>query len=407
MRIALVLCGIVLVSCSRAISSSPLPSDLSNGAPALGTKSSLGFWFGRQTEPNVFHFRHLFSFNGIDGANSRADLLNVKGLLYGTTVSGGASGDGTVFTITPSGHESVLYSFKGGTDGAAPFAGLTDAKGLLYGTTYFGGAGSGQGNGTVFTITPSGHESVLYSFHGDTDGAAPLAGLTNLKGLLYDTTSSGGASNAGTVFTITPSGYESVLYSFKGGTDGADPQAGLIAVNGLLYGTTLYGGISDYGTVFTIAPSGYESVLYSFNGGADGANPQAALLNMKGKLYGTTSKEGGAPTDSGTVFTITPSGYESVLYSFKGGTDGATPLADLTDVKGLIYGTTYSGGASNAGTVFTVTPAGYESVLLSFTDGADGGYPYAGLTDVKGKLYGTTFFGGGGYRDGTVFTVSP
>jgi len=168
--ITLIGCGIVLASCSRVTDPSSLPPGLPNGAPAIGASRSDSL--GRQTAPDTSEFTHLFSFSGFNGAYPQADLLNVKGLLYGTFTVGA----GGVFTITPSGYERVLYTFKGYSDGDGdnPQAVLLNVKGLLYGTTESGGASD---RGSVFTITRSGYERVLYSFTGQSDGANPLAGL--------------------------------------------------------------------------------------------------------------------------------------------------------------------------------------------------------------------------------------
>jgi uncharacterized repeat protein (TIGR03803 family) len=137
-----------------------------------------------------------------------------------------------------------------------------------------------------------------------------------------------------------------VLYSFKG-KDGADPGAGLLNVNGTLYGTTTGGGkycrgSDGCGTVFSITTSGKETVLHSFGGTGDSGYPKAGLLNVNGTLYGTTA--GGGANGSGTVFSITTSGAETVLYSFKGGKDGKAPSAGLLNVKGTLYGSTEVGG---------------------------------------------------------------
>jgi uncharacterized repeat protein (TIGR03803 family) len=76
-----------------------------------------------------------------------------KANLYGTTVVGGAHGSGTVFKVSASGSETVLYSFTGGADGGQPYAGMVrDGQGNLYGTTHYGGA---DGAGTVFKVTAS------------------------------------------------------------------------------------------------------------------------------------------------------------------------------------------------------------------------------------------------------------
>jgi len=147
--------------------------------------------------------------------------------------------------------ETVLYSFctqSGCTDGHRPHAGLVlDKSGNLYGTTYQGGA---NGEGTVFEVSPSGAETVLHSFctqPGCTDGYHPLAGLVlDTSGNLYGTTYDGGAHGAGTVFEVSPSGAETVLYSFctqPGCRDGYYPHADLVMdTNGNLYGTTQFDG---------------------------------------------------------------------------------------------------------------------------------------------------------------------
>ena len=227
--------------------------------------------------------------------------------LYGTTDSGGANFAGTVFKITPSGSESVLYAFTGGVDGRGPYAGLAiDGNGNLYGTTTGGGRDS---HGTVFMITPTGTESVLYSFSGAADGGDPSGELLlDGSGNLYGTTVTGGtgaSGGSGTVFKITmPGGAESVLHSFAGGTaDGAYPSATLImdsAGNPACErrNTAARGGA---GIVFKLTPSGTESILHGFAGGADGANPMfgGVVMDGSGNLYGTTL--GGGPDGSGTV----------------------------------------------------------------------------------------------------------
>ncbi len=372
-------------------------------------------------------YKSLYSFDGKDGGTPWAGVVNVKGTLYGTTTGGGANctssgGCGTVFAITASGKEHVLYSFKGGSgDGANPYAGLIEVNGTFYGTTNAGGdydSGCyGHGCGTVFEVSTSGKEHVLHSFKGGTtDGANPYAGLINVNGTLYATTSVGGGSGCsfyggegcGTVFSITPSGKETVLYRFGGGSayDGTNPYAGLINVKGKLYGTTEGGGANGYGTVFSITPSGKERVLHGFGSGSgDGANPYAGLIEVNGTLYGTTVS--GGTDNTGTAFKVTTSGKETPLHSFVGGSDGAYPYAGLIDVNGTLYGATSSGGPNNDdGTAFAITTSGKETVLHSFGGSGDGAKPYAGLINVNGTLYGTTA-GGGKDGDGTVFKISP
>ena len=360
-------------------------------------------WVQAKTEKVL----HSFT-GGTDGANPYAGVvLDKKGNLYGMTPLGGSSYSGTVFKVSPTGTETVLYTFTGGTDGANPYGGLVlDQNGNLYGTTSGGGA---SGLGTVFQLTPTGTETVLHSFSGGSDGANPYGSLIfDTQGYLCGTTYYGGTSNLGTVFKMTVSGSETLLYSFTG-ADGAHPLAGVVVdAQNNLYGTTFGGGIGGggNGAVFEVSSSGAETVLYSFTGSPDGAQPKAGLiLDAQGNLYGTTANGGNSVF--GTVFKVTPSGTETVLYSFTGGGDGSHPDAGLVlDALGNLYGTTSGGGSSNNGTVFRVVPSGAETVLYSFAGIPDGAYPEGGLA-LKGKkqLYGITYYGGT-FNQGSAFKIA-
>jgi uncharacterized repeat protein (TIGR03803 family) len=278
----------------------------------------------------------LYAFKGgSDGISPAGNLVaDRSGNLYGATAAGGSytgsactdRGCGTVFEIAPNGTETILYTFQGGSDGGGPDAGLTrDKSGNLYGTTALGGTNnpnncSDLGCGTVFEVTQSGAESVIYDFQGGSDGSAPEAGLTiDNAGNLYGTTAFGGTGGAqcvegqdgcGTIFRLAPDGTESVLYSFQGGTDGWSPVAGVVRdKTGNLYGTTFAGGgahcahVADgCGTVFKLAPDGTETVLFAFFG-KHGVQPEASLLMGKdGLLYGTASA--GGKYNDGVVFSV-------------------------------------------------------------------------------------------------------
>jgi hypothetical protein len=222
---------------------------------------------------------------------------------------------------------------------------------------------------------------------------------------------------------------EQVLYRFRGKGDGSNPTSNLIVDGaGNLYGTAEYaGGGSFYGTVFQLIPPAKpggtwtENTLYSFQNRGDGARPTAGLiLDRAGNLYGTTSDSNAG--GYGEVFQLSPPGSpggawtETVLYSFQGDTDGASPLGGLlSDSRGNLYGTsTY--------TVFELSPPSQKGGKWTFTllhefTGApdDGTYAHAGLIrDREGNLFGTTLWGGyqgnancGPVGCGTVFEVSP
>jgi uncharacterized repeat protein (TIGR03803 family) len=348
----------------------------------------------------AYHIIHPFGRSMGDGKNPAADLINIKGTLYGTTVGGGSHGAGTVFSITTNGEENVLHSFgRNAHDGGLPMGRLLNVNGTLYGTTAYGGKNDG---GTVFSMTLSGSVKVVHSFDSTysytrNGGAVPRAGLINVNGTLYGTTALGGdgpgcASGdlCGTVFSVTKSGQFKLLHNFGKGSDGSLPQAPLLDVNGTLYGTTTRGGEHTNGTIFSITTAGDYTTLYSFGGTQnDGRNPMSALINVQGLLYGTTN--GGGSGTQGTVFSITTDGSENIVYSFASdGADGVGPTAALKNVKGVLYGTTSSGGVNDVGTVFKLTKSGKETVVHSFDKG-DGVNPVAGVIAVGGTLYGTTY----------------
>ena len=209
-----------------------------------------------------------------------------------------------------------------------------------------------------------------------------------------------------------------ILYTFTGSVDGNDPQAvRLIAdKSGDLYGTAVQGGASGNGVVFKLDQTGNETVLYSFTGGTDGASPFAGLVkDASGNLYGTTAFGGLHPGSQGfgVVFKLDPAGNETVLHTFNYA-DGANPYDPvILDAAGNLYGTTFSGGYYGDGTVFKLDTAGNETVLHSFSGHTDGANPYSGLIgDSAGNLYGTTEYGGdlsGCSRKGcgVVFKLSP
>lgn len=299
--------------------------------------------------------------------------------------------------------EQVLYTFAGGpTGGANPRAALVmDTAGNLYGTTTTGGNNlcNGSGCGAVFKLAPNGSggytESVLYAFTGGNDGAAPMAGLIlDSAGNLYGTTEAGGSDDIGTVFKLAPYGggyIESVLYTFTGSEDAVPEGALVMDSSGNLYGTATGANISSAsgkGGVFKLAPDGSggytKSVLYTFTGGSDGASPRAGLIaDNAGNFYGVTSAGGNNNCNAGcgAVFKLAPngsSGYtESVLHTFDGGSDGGTPEGGLImDSAGDLYGTAAVGGAVNSGTVFELSPNGSgnytESILYTFNGGITG-----------------------------------
>jgi uncharacterized repeat protein (TIGR03803 family) len=293
-------------------------------------------------------------------------------------------------------------------------------KGNLYGTT---NANAPNGNlGNVYEITAEGQYTILYNFGSQPGGGtAPcdFGGLAFRGGKLYGTTLYGGATGGwGTVFDLTLKGKEKVLHTFGGQPgDGVYPFAGVIFDKaGNLYGTTEEGGpynsscLYGCGTVYELTKTGEEKVLYSFQGQSqDGVFPDANLtFDKAGNLYGATGA--GGFYGHGTVFELSSAGVEKVLYSFNGESgDGNVPYSGVVfGKKGTLYGTTFYGGVYGQGTVFELSSTGEEKILYSFGgQPSDGIEPYGSVVfDKKGNLYGSTF-AGGLYGQGTVFELSP
>jgi len=191
---------------------------------------------GAWTETTI----HTFTGRPGDGGGSAATLtVGPGGVLYGTTAYGGSGacttgnsgleGCGTIFQLTPPAEpggawtDSVLYSFTGiNGDGSYPVASVVVGKnGALYGTTQYGGNVTSVcpssyyvlgGCGIVFELTPptapggAWTETILHDFTGQNgDGALPVASLAlSSTGVLYGTTSAGGAAGKGTVFAVKP-----------------------------------------------------------------------------------------------------------------------------------------------------------------------------------------------------------
>jgi hypothetical protein len=347
--------------------------------------------------------------------------------------------------------ESTIYNF-GPTVPYSPAAGLvSDAAGNLYGVT------TGH-DGVVYKLSQvSGawQVTILYNFTGGADGGNPLSTpIFDSAGNLYGTAEFGGdftgpncSIGCGVVYKLTPTSsgewQETVLYAFTGGKDGGYPTSGNLVFDkaGNLFGSNVADGVlstqacsntGGCGVIFRLSPSASGNwnfkVIHAFFGGWDGVGPAQLIFDSKGNFFGSAAGAWSGfelPSEPGLVFRLTPTTSgpwtDSVVYAFKGSTDGGLPSALTFDSAGNIYGAGADGGILNncwsgygpegCGVVFRISHVGgkwVENTLYAFSGGSDGSQPNGGLVWDNGSLYGTTWSGGGsGGGEGVVYQLTP
>ncbi|MCB1235836.1 MAG: hypothetical protein KDM91_12275 [Verrucomicrobiae bacterium] len=380
-----------------------------------------------------FSIETLVHFTGMTGPNRGAHpegelILSADGNFHGTTSTGGAHDEGTIFRLTPAGVLTTLFDFDSGAAsdaGKYPRAALKEgtAAGVFFGTTAGGGA---DGEGTVFKYSPTGGMTTLVEFTGNGStniGSAPVAPLIRASdGNYYGTTKYGGTYDAGTVFQMTPAGSLTTLaafvYPIPNEHRGMWPSAALVeGTDGLLYGTTERGGFDDSGVVFQVPKTGGMTTLVDFNYDTDpkGTASFSRLLEISANTFLGSTAYGG-DGKGGTLFRVTSAGMLTTLAQLSGrGVDNEggpdLPVGGLVEGSdGQFYGTTYEGGVLDLGTVFRCAPDGTVTVLAEFTGNGvsnKGANPAAELVEgPDGNFYGTTLYGGAS-GIGTIFSITP
>jgi uncharacterized repeat protein (TIGR03803 family) len=305
---------------------------------------------------------------------------------------------------------NTLYNFVGGGTGAQIYPNGIMAQGRdgqFYGVTQ-----GGASKGIVYKVSSTGVFTVLHAMT-QSDGVSCNGLVLGNDGNFYGTCYSGGANSFGTLFKVTPTGALTVLHNFAAVADGCSPLAPPIqATDGNFYGTTYFCGGTELGSVYKYTPAGVFSILYNFKGGSsDLQNPHGLVQGGDGNLWGMGDQGGQTSTCGGCggVFKITPAGKETVVYTFKGGTDGQNPYTSLIQGSdGNFYGTTEGSGGSNLGTVFQLTAKGVETVLHNYSSQAQGAFPRLPLTQgPDGLLYGiATDCAGGGCAQAGLFDIT-
>ncbi len=343
---------------------------------------------------------------GADGGVPNGLTLGANGVLYGTTQSGGAYNDGTVFSIATNGAFQTLVAFNS-TNGSNPQAALTlGPDGDFYGTAQNGGTNNG---GTVFKMTPDGTLTNLAFFSNQNNINPYTALVQGANSNFYGSTQNASAAGDGNIFEMTSNGTVGIIYSFTGGLDGNEPIGALAqGADGNFYGLTTGAAAHGHGGFFQMTPAGALTNLYSFTGGTDGYNPVGALVQgTDGGFYGVTRRNVLSGFQFyGTVFRISSSGALTILHTNNPAVygDGEYPFAGLLEgADGNFYGTTLYSDSTLNGTLFRITSTGVYTTLATFNGSDDGGQPKAALVqDAAGNFYGTTTIGGP-FGKGSIF----
>jgi len=289
----------------------------------------------------------LYSFGASpgDGSVPAGGLVqDTDGTIFGATTTGGTrscfqvpgtNNCGTIFKLAADGSFTTIYNFGAtSTDGVQPNGSLAlSTEGMLYGTTVDGGAhscsNSGATNncGTAFRITKTGVLTTLHSFGSSSaDGIAPQgAPVEGPDGFLYGTTASGGGGQCGfsfgcgTAYRMSKSGTLTILHAFAlaGRADGYGPSPYItFGRDGFLYGTTGSGGSTQSdlaGTAFRLTVGGAKTTLVSFGPVNENPhNPVSGLVQgADGAFYGILAYNGkygavGARGGAGAVFKLAP-----------------------------------------------------------------------------------------------------
>jgi len=333
----------------------------STGAPG----SAPGGTVFRITPAGVLTTLHAFGGKPDGFGPSPALVQATDGNLYGTTGGGGVLGYGTVFQITLAGTLTILHNFGTSTDGSEPSVGLVQAAdGSLYGTTKTGGI---TGEGTVFRITTGGTLTTLNTFGGmSTNSSDPSMLVQATDGSFYGTTARGGTHGAGTVFKITPGGTLTTIYTFTGLADGSDPVVGLIqAADGRLYGTTPGGGANDYGTIFSLTlPAGPLPAPSILSGGIVPVDSSSPIIQPGEwvSIYGTNlasataTWNGNFPISLGNT-SVTINGRAAYLWYVSPGQINLQAPDDTATGMVPVVVTTASGNATSTVTLEYFAPS--------------------------------------------------
>lgn len=299
-------------------------------------------------------FRSLHSFSGSDGSGPYGGLVRgADGFYYGTTSSGGAGDFGTIFKLTPEGDFSTVHTPADSSQPCYFNGALTRTPdGKLYGTSLTGGA---NGEGALFRLESDGSLTVIASFQssvGNYPRAAPVLGP---DGHFYGSTSNGGSYGNGTLYKASLAGQITVirhLYYYDSGYAAEDRL--VFGDQGEFFGVTR--AASNGGRLFYGTDAGHWALLNIFYYSSIFQNPSSGVTKgLDGNIYGTANS-GGTFGNGGIYRYEMGVGFQPLVHftGTEGEHRGANPYFNhlIVGVDGHFYGATYAGGLHGLGTLY-------------------------------------------------------
>ena len=345
------------------------------GVTTSGGVNNTGAIFSMDISGAGYHVLYNFPSGYGPGGSNPTDLEISGSTLYGSTMFGGNTADGTVFNPgggmvfsinTDASAFTILHSFALNSDFNSVVPTIT-----LYGSKIYGFRGhEDTDQGAAFSMDINGSNfQIIYSFSGY--GYLPSLSSPVVDGLNMYGSDTGSGVSGGSIFAINlTSGSLSTLHPFTGTNNDGYAPAGLMLSGPTLYGVTQQGGSSGNGTLFSVSTGGYSfQTLHSFTGGNGGGIPKTAPIIYNSILYGASE---GGQFNNGILYSVKLDGTNfNTMHAFAGSpSDGKSPNWNSFVLNNsTFYSTTEFGGNANAGVIFSINPNNAPNVTAGPDDG--------------------------------------
>jgi hypothetical protein len=319
-------------------------------------------------------------------------LLASDNNLYGVLTEGGRYGQ--LYSINPTTDlVEIVYEFNNNNLGVHPATSLVEEAGIIYGTCVSGGT---YGFGSLWSYEIATQTfTFLYGFE-TLEGAYPYSGLVIVSGTIYGVCQRGGLNEAGTLWSYEISTNTFTLLKDLKPENVYFPQGTLVEVlPNKLWGTSYEGGIDNWGTVFQYdIITDTISIIYSLGSEGLGASSASGgvFLASNGNVYLQTYKG----DQAGLLIEISNIGTTNdinVVYNFNAFDGGYSDAVRPVEIAGVLYGVCSElGNNDGRGTLWSYNLTTETFTLLhTFTQSSEVGFDLFNSLQVVGtNLYGLT-----------------